>query len=169
MISFEQARSIVVADLQEAGNSFDDLGGLVLVDNHIETPFAWIFFYTTRSHLETGNVFHGLGGNSPYFISKRDGSIQHFSTAYSTEHSIELYEEKYECWRLEIIPDIEMDARKLLQLKSILGLSPAGLKTLMSSPPVVIAKGAKKRLCELERLLSVKGIDTIISLNYHIS
>ena len=169
MISFEQARGVVAADIEKSGNQFDDLGGLVILDNYRETPFAWIFFYTTRSHFDTGNVFHALGGNSPYFISKKDGSIQHFSTAYSVENMIVLYEEKYECWRLEIVPDIEMDARKLLQLKAILGLSHAGLKTLLSSSPMVIAKGAKKRLCELERLLSVKGIDTIISLNYYIS
>jgi hypothetical protein len=169
MISFEQARAIAVADMGNSDRQFDDLGGLVLLDIYEETPFAWIFFYNTRSYLETGNMYHALGGNSPYFISKKDGNIQRFSTAHSTEHNKELYEEKYECWRLEIVPDIEMDARKLLQLKSILGLSHAGLKTLMSSPPVVIAKGAKKRLCELEQQLSGKGIDTIISLNFHIS
>jgi hypothetical protein len=41
---------------------------IILEDSIIEKEYGWIFFYTTKQFLETGE--EGLCGNSPFLVKK---------------------------------------------------------------------------------------------------
>lgn len=76
MLSYHQARAIAESKIQQWRHPDDQL---VIVENKIiEKPYAWIFPYTSKKFLETGDYRYALGGNSPLFIDKLDGRISTF-------------------------------------------------------------------------------------------
>jgi hypothetical protein len=63
----------------------------LLDDSIIEFELGWVFFYQSKEYLETQDILHLLGGNSPIIINKNDGSIYVTGTAYPVEHYIQEY------------------------------------------------------------------------------
>ena len=57
------------------------LGDDCVVTRVLTRPYGWVFSYTARRYIETGNSRYGLIGNSPFFVSKT-GEIARLSTAY---------------------------------------------------------------------------------------
>jgi len=65
---------------------------LAILDEHtIETDFGWIFFWNSKSYLQTDEFQYALAGNAPLIVDRRDGSIHETSTAQSIEEIIERY------------------------------------------------------------------------------
>jgi hypothetical protein len=61
----------------------------VLVENDtIECPWGWVFFWQSRTFVETGNPSSMLAGNTPIAINRVDGSAARFPTSVSVEQSI---------------------------------------------------------------------------------
>lgn len=113
MIDYEQARRLVLqyladrdADSRKVADSRKDLtsrerevlglgdGDEVLElaisgSETIEGDFGWVFFYTSKRHLESGDFRDGLAGNAPIIVSKLDGSLHGTGTARSIEFYIE--------------------------------------------------------------------------------
>jgi hypothetical protein len=57
-----------------------------------EHRFGWIFFYTTREHLETGNRRYAAPGTAPLIVDRRDGRAWFTSTGKPLAFFIEAYE-----------------------------------------------------------------------------
>ena len=68
----------------------DDVLELVVQDEHtIEGDFGWVFFYQSKSFLDTEDTSHALAGNAPLLVSRTDGSVHITGTAQPTEFYIE--------------------------------------------------------------------------------
>lgn len=67
---------------------------LVIVDEEtIEKDYGWIFFYTSREYLETGDISAMVAGNGPIVVEK-DGTVTHLGSARPAEYSIPEFELK---------------------------------------------------------------------------
>src|SRR5262249_54996518 len=65
---------------------------LVILDEHtIETDFGWVFFWSSKRYVETGESRYALAGNGPLIVDRRDGSIHKTSTSEPTDEIIERY------------------------------------------------------------------------------
>jgi hypothetical protein len=60
----------------------------------IEKSFSWVFFYNSKTYLETGEIRYALAGNGPVIVNKHDGTIEFCGMSKSVESSIEEYERK---------------------------------------------------------------------------
>src|SRR5258708_1111269 len=63
---------------------------LVLV-NEQEYDFGWLFCYSTKEYVDSGDTEHALGGNAPLIVDRADGQIYVTGTAYPLEHYVEEY------------------------------------------------------------------------------
>ena len=63
----------------------------LLDDKTLEKEFGWIFFYTTKRYLETGDFRDMVGGNAPFIIDKETRVL----TETGTAHDIDYYVEEY--------------------------------------------------------------------------
>jgi len=87
MLSLADARKIAEAYLK----SIEPEVGLELVlldEATMEQSFGWLFFYNSRSFVETGNFSDCLAGNAPLIVSRADGAIHVTGTAFPIEHYI---------------------------------------------------------------------------------
>ncbi|MEO8177246.1 MAG: YrhB domain-containing protein [Deltaproteobacteria bacterium] len=87
MLSLPEAREIAAAYLKGIE---PELGlELVLLDEStVDEPFGWLFFYNSRSFVETGNFSDCLVGNAPLLISRADGSLHITGTAFPVEYYV---------------------------------------------------------------------------------
>jgi immunity protein 35 of polymorphic toxin system len=77
---------------------------LIIIENAtIEKDCYWVFFYNTRSYLESENLSFALAGNSPFIIDKIHGDIYETGTAYE----IEFYLNEFEKVKLPFIKEKE--------------------------------------------------------------
>lgn len=87
-ISFEQARILASEYVSEQDCDLD----LVIQDDEtIEQDFGWVFFYTTKKYLETGDFRDMVVGNAPVIVDKDTGELTETGTAHSIERYIEEY------------------------------------------------------------------------------
>jgi hypothetical protein len=94
MIDINRARDLVkeLIDARYEHTQDDEL--VILDDETIEREFGWVFFYTSRRFLETGNALYMLFGNAPIIVDRRDGSLHVTGTARSVEEYIRDFESK---------------------------------------------------------------------------
>ena len=52
-------------------------------------PWCWIFFYTSRAHLETGSFRHALAGNGPLVVERDTGRLHELGTARPVDEQLE--------------------------------------------------------------------------------
>ena len=72
----------------------DVLGGVAINHRHtITKPYGWIFFYNSRTYLETGNVLAMLAGNGPVVVLSSSGEVVMLGTARPTEAEISAFED----------------------------------------------------------------------------
>ena len=64
---------------------------VILGDQTIEGEFGWVFFWTSRTHQESGDIQHALVGNAPFLVSRKDGSLHETGTALPIEDYIETF------------------------------------------------------------------------------
>lgn len=65
---------------------------LMIIDSEtIEFNFGWVFFYTSKMYLETGNNIYAIVGNAPIIVDKEDGSLHITGTAAPVEEYIKKY------------------------------------------------------------------------------
>ncbi len=67
---------------------------VILEDATIEREFCWVFFYQSKKYMQTQDFRYALAGNSPYLVSKIDGTIEETGTAYDVEYYIDIFEKK---------------------------------------------------------------------------
>ena len=60
--------------------------------NLIEKDFGWIFFYNTKSYMDTGDNLDMLIGNAPILVDKKTKDIHIFGTSHPINYYIEEYE-----------------------------------------------------------------------------
>jgi len=67
----------------------------VVVDaDTIEKSFGWVFFYNSKTFLETGAFSYRLAGNGPVIVNKFNGEIEFFGTSRPPLELITEYERK---------------------------------------------------------------------------
>lgn len=91
-ITAEQALAIARATVRELAVNHN----YVLDERPIERPFGWVFFYTTREYLETGDRKYLVPGTAPFVVHRQDGSILHLPTSMLPERAIEIYEAQWQ-------------------------------------------------------------------------
>jgi hypothetical protein len=69
---------------------------LTILDGHtIEADFGWVFFWTSKQYIETGELRYALAGNGPLIVDRRDGSVHETSAAEPLEKVTERYRETH--------------------------------------------------------------------------
>jgi hypothetical protein len=93
MITYEEAKQIAQHWLNEM-NTNSARSDWMFFGEPTEHSFGWIFGWSTRAHVETGNWMYAAPGNSPIIVDRCDGSIHSTGTAYPTSYYVEEYERK---------------------------------------------------------------------------
>ena len=162
MISFQQARDIAEKIIQNKCHGVDVK--LIIVDDQIiDKPYAWIFPYTSKQWLE-GDFNYALAGNSPLFVEKQDGRVSTFRTGLSVEGMIDEYEELNKTWSLKIPTSIYSNKMKLLALKRHINLTQLEITELKLNNINTVVVGSKNRLNRLAELLKMSEIENEIVL-----
>ena len=65
---------------------------VILESETIEFSLGWVFVYTSKEFLKTGDYSYMLAGNAPIIIDKRNGKLTETGTVYSIEYYIKEYE-----------------------------------------------------------------------------
>jgi hypothetical protein len=89
-------------------------GGPYVITGDQEFDVGWVFFYDSRRHQETGNLYDALGGNAPILIDRETGQAHPTGTARPIEEYVDEYAEQKRRLR-EGWPD-SLDTRFLVLL-----------------------------------------------------
>ena len=60
-----------------------------------EHEFGWVFFWTTKKYLETGDPQFLVPGNGPLVVNREDGSTHLLSTSVPPARAIAEYEDRW--------------------------------------------------------------------------
>jgi len=93
MIDRITARGLAEKEINKLYRHVRDDEIIILDDETIEKEFGWVFFYTSRKFLETGNVLHALVGNAPIIVDK-NGTLHMTGTSKPIEEYIREFEAK---------------------------------------------------------------------------
>ena len=92
-IDRSEARAIATRYVESFDVHLADGDVLVLLDDPtIEKPYGWIFFYSSKGWLETGDIKYAIAGNAPFLVKRDTGEIRVFGTARPIEWHVEQYE-----------------------------------------------------------------------------
>ncbi|MBC8101698.1 MAG: hypothetical protein H7Z41_03825 [Cytophagales bacterium] len=89
-MSIKLALDLVTKDI----NAHYDVEGddLVIIEEEtIETPYGWVFFYTSRRYRETGDFRYALAGNGPAVFNRHTSSIDYLGTALPIDEELARY------------------------------------------------------------------------------
>ena len=95
MLEISDALALVVSKLAEMAPKEEPY--VVLSEKTIERPFGWIFFYNSKTFVETESVLHRLAGNGPVFVNRFTGSIDFFGSAQDVDTVLANYERALGC------------------------------------------------------------------------
>ena len=90
MLELSDALAIVDGKLTEMAPKEEPY--VVLSEQTIERPFGWIFFYNSKTFVETASALHRLAGNGPVFVNRFTGSIDFFGSAQDIDTVVAKYE-----------------------------------------------------------------------------
>lgn len=159
MISFEQARKIMVDRLENS--RFSDEDSLIILDEFtIEKPYGWVFYYTSKLYYETKNSQYAIAGNSPIIVDKQTGEQSSYMSAYSDEEMLQKHEEEKRIWRLNLTESHLLDKPQLIRLKNKLNLNLNTLKDIKNNQNYLLDSGSEYRLKLLQIELLNIGIET---------
>jgi hypothetical protein len=65
---------------------------IVVLDKTIEKPFGWVFIYSSKKYIETGELMYRLYGNGPVIVNKNTGSVEFFGSRIPLNEIIDNYE-----------------------------------------------------------------------------
>jgi hypothetical protein len=63
----------------------------LVITNEQEYEFGWVFCFTTKGFVDTGDISFALAGNAPLIVDRGDGRLYVTGTAYPLEHYIDEY------------------------------------------------------------------------------
>jgi hypothetical protein len=101
MITYEQAKKIAFNELKKMEESSlnnineEPLRLHLFEEFTIEEDFGWVFFYDTKELVETGDISHAMGGNAPFIVTRKEGTVHYTGTAKDTKFYIEEFKKKY--------------------------------------------------------------------------
>lgn len=92
MISKTDALAALVDHLAK---SYPQYGprGVAINDDAIECEYGWFFTYTTAEFRRTRDPGYVLIGAGPVLVLREDGRIVEFSSAFSKEFAVAMYED----------------------------------------------------------------------------
>jgi len=61
---------------------------VALIDDVLESPNYWVFFFDSVASIETGDNLLSLAGNAPIVVPKDGGPVTRFFTGRSTEEQL---------------------------------------------------------------------------------
>lgn len=91
-INLDQAILIAKNWLENIQESSNEL--CLQLNDTIEKPYGWLFFYNSKHFLETSDFEYAIAGNAPLFIDI-NGHIQLTGTAEPMEYYISQLDKKY--------------------------------------------------------------------------
>lgn len=92
MIDQAAARAIAIEYI--SGLKWPGIREMALYDGAVmERSFGWVFFYNSKSFIESGDPLQAAIGNSPIIVDRRDGSVHVTGTAGPLERYLEKYEQ----------------------------------------------------------------------------
>jgi hypothetical protein len=93
MFTKDQARAAVLAHLRAATTDLPAEDELVVLDAEtIEKSWGWVFFYSSKRWLETGEIRYALAGNAPLIFERATGRMLPTGTALQIASYIDSYE-----------------------------------------------------------------------------
>ena len=102
MWTHDRARRVVDAYVQVA----TDGAGAILDQATLDKPYGWVFFYSTKKFVETGDPRDGLVGNAPLIFNRITGEYRVTGTAHPIEHYLSEYEAQLPAFMLEMTPPL---------------------------------------------------------------
>lgn len=165
MFSYDQAKIIVQNYLSNFEFSRIDDTFVVIEEQTIEKPFAWIFTYTSKQLFESIDVKFQIAGNSLVFVNKYSGKISTYSTAFDLDTLLVKYEEENLIWRLVIMDIDSLSQKQLLFLKRNLNLDLTQISRIITDKVQDLQCGSLNRLKELQENLLECDIRTEIMIN----
>lgn len=94
MISREQARALVEAEISRPDPQGARGSVEIVDDSTIERSWGWVFFYRSSEDLRPENVSATLAGNAPYMVNRHTGEVIVTGTAWPTQKYIDDYESR---------------------------------------------------------------------------
>ncbi|WP_444893706.1 YrhB domain-containing protein [Microbulbifer sp. TRSA001] len=88
----QEALSLVEAELERVKDKYNRIDCVVLAEETIEKAWGWVFFYQSKTYVETGDFRNMLAGNAPIIVNRDTGQLSYAGTA----HDIECYIKEYE-------------------------------------------------------------------------
>ena len=93
MATLSEARAVVDEYLKgDAGELPEEDALVVLEEQTIERPWGWVFFYTSRLWLQTGELRYALAGNAPVIVERQSLRVLPTGTAFPVDHYIANFE-----------------------------------------------------------------------------
>lgn len=94
-VNYEQALQIARAALKES----DPEGRMALQEEKTrEMAFGWVFSYTTKKYLQTGDFNDTIPGTGPLIVFRHDGSVEFLTTSLPPERLLQDVEDR---WKAE--------------------------------------------------------------------
>lgn len=91
-VDYEEALRIARRALEES----DPEDRMVLQEEKTrERSFGWVFAYTTKRFLETGNFSDTIPGTGPLVVFRHDGSVEFLTTSLPPQRLLQDIEERW--------------------------------------------------------------------------
>ena len=92
MITLEEARNLVKAEISKPDPYCPDLVLEIVDDATIEKEWGWVFFYDSEAHMRSGDIKDAIAGNAPVIVNRATGELVFTGTAWPVDKYIEDYE-----------------------------------------------------------------------------
>jgi hypothetical protein len=92
MITLEEAKALVQAEISRDNPYEPDMKLEILDAETVEKEWGWIFCYDSVDHIRTGDDRYLLAGNAPIIVNKATGELFVTGTAWPIEKYVEDYE-----------------------------------------------------------------------------
>ncbi len=90
----EQDARRKVLDWANAALAPTGLDAAILDAATLRKPYGWVFFYQSRSYVETGNASDQVAGNGPVVVTRSDGALHPLGTALPPDQEIASFERR---------------------------------------------------------------------------
>src|SRR5687767_13922093 len=89
LLTYEQAEALAVAWINDHCGRDQ---AVVMPEHTIAKPYGWVFFYQSRTYVQTGDDAHFLLVNAPLIVDREDGRVHVTGTARPVEHYLSEFE-----------------------------------------------------------------------------
>jgi len=76
--------------------------GVIIKEHTLKRPYGWVFFYTSRRFLETGETRDKFAGNAPIIVDRVNAEIRVTGTARRIERYLAEYEATIPAARMQM-------------------------------------------------------------------